>query len=89
MNNKNNTIQVVKFFFPKIILFVLVFGMISCSTKKQILYLQDIDTYNNSEVLFTENTIQHNDILSVVISSSIAETAAPYNKASSTTISAG
>jgi len=89
MNNKNHSIKVLKFSFPKIIFVVLIFGIISCSTKKQILYLQDIDTYNNSEVLFLENTIQHNDILSVVISSSITETAAPYNKASSTTISAG
>lgn len=85
MNNKNNTIQAYKFFFPKVTLVILIFGMISCSTKKQILYLQDIDTYDDSEVLYTENTIQHNDILSVVISSSIIETAAPYNKATITT----
>ena len=74
---------------PKIITGVLVLCSLSCSTKKQILYLQDIDAYNNSEVLSVENTIQHNDILSVVVSSSITETAAPYNIASSTTISAG
>ena len=87
--NNNNTKQGYKFSFLKITLVLLIFGMISCSTKKQILYLQDIDTYNNSEVLLTENTIQHNDILSFVISSSITETAAPYNKATSNTISTG
>ena len=87
--NNNNTKQGYKFSFLKITLVLLIFGMISCSTKKQILYLQDIDTYNNSEVLFLENTIQHNDILSVVVSSSIIETAAPYNKAATATISAG
>jgi polysaccharide export outer membrane protein len=52
----------------------------SCATKKQILYLQDIDAYNNTKVVIPENTIQQNDILSVIVSSSIAETAEPYNK---------
>ena len=91
MNNKNSIPKTFKRFLVKASLVLLIFGLFSCSTKKQILYLQDIDTYNNSEVLFTENTIQHNDILSVVVSSSIIETAAPYNKASSTvgTISSG
>lgn len=89
MNNKNSIQKTFKRSLGKASLVVLILGLFSCSTKKQILYLQDIDTYNNSEVLFTENTIQHNDILSVVVSSSIIETAAPYNKAATATISAG
>jgi len=89
MNNKNSIQKTFKRSLGKASLVVLILGLFSCSTKKQILYLQDIDTYNNSEVLFTENTIQHNDILSVVVSSSIIETAAPYNKAATATIAAG
>lgn len=53
----------------------------SCATKKQIIYLQDIDAYNNSNVVLPDNTIQANDILSVRISSALdTEAAEPYNK---------
>jgi polysaccharide export outer membrane protein len=53
----------------------------SCSTKKEILYLQDIDDYNNTTVVYPDNKIQPNDILSIIISSgSISEASAPYNK---------
>ncbi|MDC1505100.1 polysaccharide biosynthesis/export family protein [Winogradskyella sp.] len=53
----------------------------SCSTKKQIIYLQDIDAYNNSQIIYPDNSIQPNDILSIQVSSgSIAEAAEPYNK---------
>lgn len=61
--------------------FTLVIVLFSCSTRKEIIYLQDIDVYNNSDVVISERKIQYNDILSVVISSgAISETAAPYNK---------
>ena len=54
----------------------------NCSLKKEIIYLQNIDDYNESLVMSVDNNIQNNDILSVVISSgAIAETAEPYNKA--------
>jgi polysaccharide export outer membrane protein len=53
----------------------------SCATKKEILYLQDIDDYNNTAVVYPDNKIQPNDILSIIISSgSISEASAPYNK---------
>lgn len=53
----------------------------SCATKKQIVYLQDIDAYDNSEMIYPDNKIQPNDILRIVISSgAIAEAAEPYNK---------
>ena len=84
MNHTKKIQQHISVLIPKIITGVLVLCSLSCSTKKQILYLQDIDAYNNSEVLSIENTIQHNDILSVVVSSSIIETAEPYNKATTT-----
>lgn len=84
MNHTKKIQQHISVLIPKIITGILVLCSLSCSTKKQILYLQDIDAYNNSEVLSIENTIQHNDILSVVVSSSIIETAEPYNKATTT-----
>jgi len=90
----NHTIKIQQYLsglVPKIIMGVMVLCSVSCATKKQILYLQDIDTYNNTKVVTPQNTIQHNDILSVVVSSSIIETAEPYNKtsASSGGISSG
>ncbi|MDB4404600.1 polysaccharide biosynthesis/export family protein [bacterium] len=53
----------------------------NCSSKKEIIYLQNIDDYNDSVVTSADNNIQNNDILSIVITSgAIAETAEPYNK---------
>ena len=80
MNHTNKIQQHLCLQLPKIIASVMILCSISCATKKQILYLQDIDTYNNTKVVAPQNTIQHNDILSVVVSSSIIETAEPYNK---------
>ena len=82
MNHTNKIQQHLCLQLPKIIASVMILCSISCATKKQILYLQDIDTYNNTKVVAPQNTIQHNDILSVVVSSSIIETAEPYNKTS-------
>lgn len=52
----------------------------SCVSNKEILYFQDADTYKETAISYTENTIQPNDILSVTISAAIAETAIPYNR---------
>ena len=43
----------------------LVFG---CSTKKNILYIQDIDQTNSAELHFETPTIQANDILKITVS---------------------
>ena len=60
---------------------VILCSMFSCSTKKQIIYFQDIDAYNDSEVIFPDNTIQPNDILSVQVASALdTEASEPYNK---------
>ena len=52
----------------------------SCVSNKEILYFQDADTYKETAITYSENTIQPNDILSVVISAAIPETAIPYNR---------
>jgi len=54
----------------------------SCVSNKEILYFQDADAYKETVISYQENTIQPNDILSVVISAAIPETAIPYNRSS-------
>jgi polysaccharide export outer membrane protein len=57
---------------------ILIFS--SCSTKKQILYLQDSDQFNNATVGFSSPNIQRNDIISVQFNALKNELAEPYNK---------
>ena len=53
----------------------------SCSSKKNILYVQDIDQANHSELHFETPTIQANDILKITVSALEPSAAIPYNKA--------
>src|SRR5690554_2083099 len=61
----------------------------SCTTNKEILYFQDSEAFKETHVIYEENTIQPNDILSVTISAAVPEAAIPYNLGapSTTTIS--
>lgn len=52
----------------------------SCKSKKDILYMQDVSAYNNTEVNFTPPTIQINDILKIDVGSLVPEAAMPYNR---------
>lgn len=56
----------------------------SCVSKKEILYLQDIDNYNGREITYQEITIQPNDILNINVGALIPETAVPYNRSYTT-----
>ena len=60
-----------------IILFLLILQ--SCTTKKQMLYLQDLDKYSNSTVSYAATKIQPNDILKISISDLNPIVAAPFN----------
>lgn len=60
--------------------------MSSCATKKEILYLQDAETYNNKSIKYTNPIIQPNDVLRIDVGAIIPESAIPYN---STNASAG
>ena len=51
----------------------------ACVPKKEILYVQDIETSLNDQVTSYENTIQHDDVLRITVSSKNMETVAPYN----------
>ena len=63
--------------FTAIVLF-LVFQ--SCVSKKQILYMQDADVYDGSELSYPNITLQPNDILKISVGALIPETALPYNR---------
>ncbi len=55
--------------------------LMSCSTKKNILYVQDIDQVNPTELYFEAPKIQANDILKITVSALEPSAAIPYNKA--------
>lgn len=52
----------------------------SCASRKEIIYLQDIDTSGAGAIAYQVSTIQPNDILKITIESLSAEAALPYNK---------
>jgi len=52
---------------------------VSCVSKKQMLYMQDIDTINNQELKYNNHTLQVDDILKITVSTLMPETALPYN----------
>ncbi|SHM42841.1 polysaccharide biosynthesis/export family protein [Flavobacterium saccharophilum] len=51
----------------------------SCTTKKNMLYLQDLDNYANSNLNYTSSKIQPNDILKVEVGDLNPLVAAPFN----------
>ncbi len=67
----------------KIICFAfLLLNLISCSTKKDILYFQDIKDKPQKQVIYTQNKIQVNDILTINVSAINPESTLPFNSRS-------
>ena len=64
---------------PSFIL-LLVSLLFGCSSKKDILYVQDIDRANSAELHFDTPTIQANDILKITVGALEPSAAIPYNK---------
>jgi len=62
--------------------------MQSCISKRDILYLQDIDTNPAIEVISNTTTLQPNDILKIDVGALIPKAALPYNKVSINNIQA-
>ena len=58
---------------------ILLAVLTGCATKKEILYLQDIDTRDRAKVVYTESEIQPNDLLSIMVVTVNPEAAQPYN----------
>jgi polysaccharide export outer membrane protein len=54
----------------------------SCTSKKEILYLQDIDAKAEAMVNYEDPIIQPNDILKITVNTALPEAAAPYNNVS-------
>jgi len=68
--------QVLKiFFFVMVVVFLQ-----SCVSKKEILYMQDLDAYSPMELSHNNNTIQIDDILNITVGALMPEAALPYNK---------
>tara|TARA_Y100000385_G_scaffold165652_1_gene171644 strand:- start:13 stop:792 length:780 start_codon:yes stop_codon:yes gene_type:complete len=55
----------------------------SCVSKKQMLYLQDLDTANSQEVTYNNHTLQVDDILKITVGALMPEAAMPYNNITS------
>ena len=51
----------------------------SCVSKKKMLYMQDVESYNNTEVAFNNHTLQVDDILKIAVGALMPEAALPYN----------
>ena len=62
---------------PMILLLILVIQ--SCTTRKQMLYLQDVDDFSNTMVNYSTTKIQPNDVLKIDISDLNPIVAAPFN----------
>lgn len=64
----------------KIIFLLLITTIFSCSTKKDILYFQDIEKNNkNEKITFYSSKIQYNDILYIKVSAFNNDAAIPFN----------
>ncbi|OZV69393.1 polysaccharide biosynthesis/export family protein [Winogradskyella aurantia] len=51
----------------------------ACATKKEILYLQDIDTQKEAAISYSNPTLQPNDVLRIDVGALNPESAIPYN----------
>ena len=51
----------------------------SCISKKQMLYLQDAESFNNKEVTYKSHTIQVDDILKITIGALVPDAVVPFN----------
>ncbi|WP_296313614.1 polysaccharide biosynthesis/export family protein [Winogradskyella sp. UBA3174] len=60
-----------------LLLFVLIS---SCTSKKDILYMQDAESLNGKKLSYSNSTIQPNDILKITVESAVPEAALLYNK---------
>lgn len=65
-----------KILLPIMLLFLV---LQSCTTKKQMLYVQDLDKYSNSPLTYATTKIQPNDILKIEVGDLNPVVAAPFN----------
>jgi polysaccharide export outer membrane protein len=66
--------------FKKISSAFIIIGLLqSCVSKKQMLYLQDLDSVNGQEITYNNHTLQVDDILKIAVGALMPEAALPYN----------
>ncbi len=63
----------------KLLLMLLALTILSCASKKDILYFQDIKKSDQSAIQYMPNEVQINDILYIKISALVDESAQPFN----------
>ena len=66
--------------FKKILSIFIIIGLLqSCVSKKQMLYLQDLNNVSGQEVTYNNHTLQIDDILKISVGALVPEAALPYN----------
>ena len=70
------SINYIKFTFLPLLALIL---LQSCVSKKEMLYLQDVASFNNTEVTYNNHTLQVDDILKISVGALMPEAALPYN----------
>jgi len=70
------SINYIKFTFLPLLALIL---LQSCVSKKEMLYLQDLPSYINTEVTYNNHTLQVDDILKITVGALMPEAALPYN----------
>ena len=60
--------------------FLFIFLLQSCVSKKEILYIQDLDTYVPTKLSYNNSEIQIDDVLKITVGALMPEAAIPYNK---------
>ena len=70
-----------QYFVKHLLLIFSIFTLLqSCVSKREMLYLQDVESFNNTEVIYTNHTLQVDDILKISVGALMPEAAIPYNK---------
>ena len=70
-----------QYFVKHLLLIFSIFTLLqSCVSKREMLYLQDVESFNNTEVINTNHTLQVDDILKISVGALMPEAAIPYNK---------
>ena len=69
-----------RYFIKFIFLFLSIITLLqSCISKKQMLYLQDVQSFNNTEITYTNHILQVDDILTISVGALMPEAAIPFN----------
>ena len=62
-----------------LLIFSIITLLLSCVSKKEMLYMQDVASYNNTDVTYNNYTLQVDDILKISVGALMPEAALPYN----------